>query len=608
MNNMIVKQTKEQSIGILLSLSSILSISFIVSHLFIPIFPTINRFTYSYIYTSNFLGTPLNDAIAIMILTSSIFFMEKKYWHIGGLSISSSFFLYYISEIDYLLILIPIVIIGAIIILNYKNARKYFSTSNFFMWSFIILSIFSLYSVIRWLVFPLDQIPFFEGLTWHLVKIEFDAFYLIARFSPILITLLITSFLIFPFRPYLVTIWNSLLSYGKSENNTKLILNFNFQKFSKYAFYIALGLGLLIPFYALITVPDGVGIGTDIIFYHQWLTEMHNFPDDTIHLAFVKLGGDQLSEGQGDRPLTLLFLYALSSIFNTNSTEFLNSIFFLLTPLLILSSYFFAKQVRDQNFARVVMILTPFSYQVIVGLYTGFIANWLAVITTFITFALILKLEKNFKLVTILLIFLSVLATMFFHTYTWTYLLATISLFLGIKIIFERRKISLKFVISIFLIMLSLGAVDYLKGEFLESNVGIQSNVIRATDVLSVYEFTDRWNNTMYNFTVFFGGYYNNTVLLLFAIVGMLFLTKKNSDYLLAASIFVAALPILFGEYGVQSRLYYDMPIHIIATLGLLSFYNSKLGSKIKIPVIIFIFIHFLLYGIRSVSNFQLVM
>lgn len=595
--------------SIALAISIPVFVSLIANKLNIVTFPTIHRVTYPIIYSTNFFGSSLNDAFIFMFLISSVYLiLKRKYWFLCLASCIPAILLFINFKNEIIVFVAPAILFLIILYLNYGNLRTALRLPRVAMWFLIILSIFSLFSIIRWFVFPVDKIPFFEGVFWHIPKIEFDLFYVIANMAPYLTGVLFVSFLLLPYKSIISNQVRKIAQQSSfvtefeffSIKNSQVFIN----KIKKFILPFALFISVLIPLYALISVNPDTPVGVDIVFYLNWLDIMKAASDDQVlKLVFVELGGDQFSPGQGDRPLTLLFLYFLTSVLPFNPLHVLNSVFFILSPILVVSTYYFANQIKGKNFALIVALITPVSYHAIVGIYTAFIANWLAVITTYLALAFVVKLGDNWKISSVICLFVCSLATMFFHTYTWTYLLATVSFYILATVIL--KKANLKLVITLSIVFISLFAIDFLKGTLTGSNVGIESNFLRVEGAISLLDYADRWRNLMINSTMNFGGYYNNSILLFFAIVGILHLKKRNPDVLLASSIFVATIPILFGEFGVQSRLLYDVPIHVIAALGILKLWKSQFDIKLKIPALFFIFIHFFLYGIKAVSNLQ---
>ena len=183
-------------------------------------------------------------------------------------------------------------------------------------------------------------------------------------------------------------------------------------------------------------------IGVDTHNYIEWITELINFPDisSVIQGVFVTQSG-------GDRPITLILLLLITHIVSMNNPSVIEFTPLLLGPLLILVVYLFTRELTSNDIISLISaFLTAVSYQMLIGLYAGLYANWMALIIGYLSLTFLIKyLKRGFK--THLFIYSAlVILTLLTHVYTWAIftIITGILLVVLIKInLFERKRVAL---------------------------------------------------------------------------------------------------------------------------------------------------------------------
>src|SRR5690242_19187709 len=108
---------------------------------------------------------------------------------------------------------------------------------------------------------------------------------------------------------------------------------------------------------------------------------------------------------------------------------------------------------EKRSLAVIAAIMTATSYQVIIGFYAAYYSNWMALITMSISIVFLLKSLQNLNGKNLALFATFTIATLFFHTYVWSYYVAVIGLFLIWSVVQKKlRKESLKTIIILAMI------------------------------------------------------------------------------------------------------------------------------------------------------------
>src|SRR5438477_939886 len=201
--------------------------------------------------------------------------------------------------------------------------------------------------------------------------------------------------------------------------------------------------------------PNGNIVGTDTPVYIEWTRQMlaRPFPQ-AISYAFS--GADS-----GFRPVPLILFYLIASL-GVRPEQVVEFSPVILGPLLSLSSFVFVTTGSgDNGTAAIAALVASFSFDVKVGIWPGYLANWLGMIIAFFFLAAFSLFEKSKrKTIVIPLIFLS-LALLLTHPWTWALILTTAFFFALTRPRFERKLLTTS---TIALIAVGV-IVDFAKGK-----------------------------------------------------------------------------------------------------------------------------------------------
>jgi hypothetical protein len=470
-------------------------------------------------------------------------------------------FVYSYDIIGYVSLLsIPVVALATLVQKFFYNRLLWTGTSsltlNYLCVGIIILALSSI--VISLLTLVADQE--IEGRDYFI-----DSFYLLSRFSPVIMFLLIFAV---PLR--------SLLAQAASRLTPRhQIVNFRLipEKDMKRSVRI-LALSLCALFSILITLiphlsPENRVIGVDTNYYVNWIKELEQTESvgDFISHIFTNIGF-----GSGDRPLSILFLYLLTRPYITEDlfAYIEHLVPAILAPLLTLSIYFLTREITKNDLAALLSaFITTVSFQVVIGIYAGFYANWISLIFGYFSLVYLFKgLQNPSKLN--MTVFVSLLVIVLFtHVYTYTIFVVFLSIFLLTGLFLKKYP---KRIIVIFLIIItSTVLLDFIRSLNNPSLAGIEGDLSAAeTTGSGVSQFGYRWDNLVRTVQVFLGGGYSNILLLSLALYASLALYSKT-NYAVFISIFLSLgiLPLFFANRDLMSRVLYDIPFQLPAAFSL---------------------------------------
>jgi hypothetical protein len=187
------------------------------------------------------------------------------------------------------------------------------------------------------------------------------------------------------------------------------------------------------------------------------------------------------------------------------------------------------------------------------------------------------------------------IGVLFFHVYTWAILTAVAGVFLLTMLVIQnkRRKKNTNnnnyfpnrriIWLLLFAILASI-VVDVSKVLLTGSSGGLEQDIEIAQTGLGIEQFNLRWeilNTTIYHGL---GGVFSNFIILL---LGLFWVLKSNmrEPYTIFLIIFLSTgiVPLFFGSWGIQTRVFYDIPFEIPAAISL--YYISKRSGSILVTL-----------------------
>jgi hypothetical protein len=324
-------------------------------------------------------------------------------------------------------------------------------------------------------------------------------------------------------------------------------------------------------------------VAEDTSIYAKWIDPMNDSKDipELLRLAFVEIR----IASTGDRPLSLLILHSLSSFFDTVSA-FEIVLPALLAPLLVLIVYFLTKELTDNTTAAFFSsFITAVSFQVMIGMYAGFYAAWIALIFGYLSLIFALRYLKNQDNMNLVWLSISMIALLFSHVYTWTLFTAFFIIFLLVlkwKRVYDSRSIGI-----ILIIVIAVFVTDLVRSYLIGLSSGIQRDIVIAESFkFGLSQAGAAWSNIVRTVEVHLGGIFGNIITLSLALYSAIML-RYNNVLSLFVMVFlsIGILPLLFGDKIVQSRVLYDIPFQIPVACALTSVFASRHGKLISIVI-----------------------
>jgi len=324
--------------------------------------------------------------------------------------------------------------------------------------------------------------------------------------------------------------------------------------------------------YAIAGVYNPAFPGVDVPYYIERLNYMLN---STSIEAFGYASKD-------DRFLYLILQYLCYQFAGSSAEDFVTySMPVVLMVLLMFSTFFLMRVGRSLLHAATAMLVTAFSFQVTVGLYAGFYANWFALFFVYAFYGLLMTVlkEKRRNPFLLTLTGLASVAVLYVHPWTWVLLvmmiLASYIVTTLLLIFFRRADIhgyiwDLKFLSIILAVNVLMFYVKGLLGvgsgaTLVDGYVRVERIHPSVLYVLQLKYLLDR----MFNWWV--GGFYAYAPMVIFAILGVFSFLDYNDRYnRLLLNWMLIASAMAFVDFPWQGRFLYLTPFNVYVALGIL--------------------------------------
>jgi hypothetical protein len=436
----------------------------------------------------------------------------------------------------------------------------------------------------------------------------YEIFVLLSSLSPILMTLLI---LCFPIKLLLngsITLIRSKIKDNRKnnsqhvtkDNNSKHII---IMRSSTKIIYLALFMLLsviigLVPHQPVVNKDDRT-VGADTGDYVKLIKDTSMNSNGSIQEFIRQIF---VVQDAGDRPLTLLFLFTVIKMVPSDLSHTIDYLPVALGPALVLVVYFLTRVMTSNNDSISILasFLTAISFQTLIGIYAGLYANWFALIIGNLSIVYLFKFLKAHGRLNFIAYSILVILLLFSHVYTWSIFALVMATFLIVMLMlnYYRRK----YIILLLLVIFSTVVVDVVRMNLTGSTGGIERD-IQAYNYYGVgpKQFFMRWNNIVDTTEHFHGGLLANFIILG---LGLYWLFRANytqpHNIFLMIFLSVGIMPLFFGDWLVQTRVFYNIPFQIPAAIGLNYIKQQSKGTMILLSVCIWL----TAVSIVSVSNF----
>lgn len=574
-------------------------------------YPTINRVTHvARPFDGTLFSTTADSILMIIFFWLTIAFYLKwsvKTALITGLIFSSSTILFLTNVIvlqDSVVFLLPIALSVIILITKLNLPSKKVDTKIVIQCLAAYVIILETLSLAGWIIRPVTNVS-------ALLDLEQRFFYILNSLSPLFLMVIITSFV---FR-FLVTQINHQRFVTVMDTIRKLsnTINVEYPLGRKEPIFLIgiVAFSVFVSSFPHMANENGFSLllGVDNKYYVRWMAELYdnaNNAETITYRAFLSING-------GDRPLTLLLIHAVSSLFNISVDDTLVFLPMFLSGSLAIAVYVFVSAgTRNKKLALLASFMSVVSYHMVVGIYSAFLANWLALSASLLALTFLVKIKKISSLVAYAGFGAFALLALFIHSYTGAFLLAStityimISILLGIKTK-TGIKVS-KDLFPIAIIVIAIVAFDIAKTFGTGTVGGVEGLSQELGRGVGLEQFALRWNNLQYAFTVFLGGYLANIFVFVPAAVWAIFVKlSDNFNRLILSQIAVSIIPILVGDFSEQARIFFDLFLYIPASILIFNIYMYRKQHPALLIIALMIVIAATTYTFRSLSNLELI-
>lgn len=304
----------------------------------------------------------------------------------------------------------------------------------------------------------------------------------------------------------------------------------------------------------------GALVGVDSSTYKDWLDQMlAKPPGQALVYAFV-------TGLEGSRPVLLIPLY-LVALSGVPTLRIIMSLPMVLAPLVSVSAYVFVRYGQgNARFAGLVSIFTGLSFYTTIGMWGGYLANWLALSETYLFLTILLLYAKSSSILKLGGMFLLTTGLLLTHPWTWVQVFA-VSLAFMLATYRETRRFFLPVSVA------ALGTfgviLDFVKSwAFGTRNLtaDLATKTPAGGPAQSLLSFWPR----IIDATIYFHqGLMADSIILGASLVGVLLLRFKDPfQRLLILWVAVSAIPFLVLDSYHQARILYNLPIPILTAFG----------------------------------------
>jgi hypothetical protein len=342
---------------------------------------------------------------------------------------------------------------------------------------------------------------------------------------------------------------------------------------------------------------DNQQIGVDSRLYVNWVGNLTNTDSaqDFLHEAFNL-------QAEGTRPLALIFLFAIMKIIGTVDPFFIFEYLpIILGPALVSTTYFLSRELTSNDVTSLfASFLTAVSFQMLIGIYAGFYANWLALICGYLAAMFLIRFLKipskfNYALFSVLITLLLLI-----HVFTWSTFVIVFFVFIVAMMILKRYP--RRNAVLLLLVVISTVALDVARTSFTGSTGGVIQNLNIPGTGIGSEEFSKHWKTLVETVHISVGGMFSNFVILGLCLYWLFFSKmQKTSDTFIIIFMSVGILPLFFGDWIIQTRILYNTPFQIPAAIALARISNRGHMFRVFLPAIV---IWLVAMSVTSVSNF----
>jgi hypothetical protein len=475
-----------------------------------------------------------------------------------------------------------------------------------------VLILFEVASLSSWIFNIFDyETPFMPTPRWIFPQIDLQMFNLLYPLTSWLFLLFLYSWIWIPaLKRMLSGAAISKRTHTRFETHSLFPIPNTDSKHKLDHKYVALGLLLclataaFIAYYPYTHAPSSTLVGADSAHYYNRLNEMSQ--------------KGPLVALDSDRPFAYLLMYFVQQLSGSPPETTVIIMPVILAVCLSLAVFWFVRVgTKNELLALMASLFSSFSFQVTVGVFAYFVANWLAIVECFLMLVFLLKGFENNSWKYIIASALIGMAVLLTHPYTWDVLMAILVFYLAW--IFVKRKPDRKLEMALLAVLLASNLVFYTAYSLTPSGKGV-SYATGARDVtsgISISNFLNLQNGLSSMVQEWVGGILGNPLLLVLGVAGLfsLFDFKQNFNRIMLLWVLIPSLALLVVTPNpYYYRFIYLVPIQVQAAAGLywilnmlektmLSFKSSEAFRVLKTTIVVLVVLFMLNYALRSVDE-----
>jgi hypothetical protein len=311
-----------------------------------------------------------------------------------------------------------------------------------------------------------------------------------------------------------------------------------------------------------------------------------------------------------ERPLTIMILIVFQLTLGVDPLLAVKLMPIVLAPMLVFSAFMFSSRAfGNRSLSLLIAFLTATSSYVVIGLYGGFVANWMAISAMFGFLTFVLNFWNTRSLASYIAALSLLIAILFIHVYTWTFVILATGLFLSWTYFYVRKDRQKNKTLALLGLLLAISiGVDLLKATSGGTLAGFEVDQNLAQESVSGNLFLSRWSNLTFAISTYLGGGLGSILPLVLSIIWLVSMKFTNDSNRIIASFFFVAAPLLiFGDYVIQSRLLYILPVNVAMSVGAYMVASNLRDKRTSLAFLAFVVLYQLNYAMRSISNFYLI-
>lgn len=544
------------------------------------VYTLVHRVTYENIFQTHVTTLHIDALVTISVTMAWVYFsIKNKYTKSGVLIFFSVFLLLYLVNYDATIVLgaeLTIPVIVSLIIIDKFRGNKILKhdAQLSIRYITIVTMVLASLGIISLTLFLIN------GSTMSEVEKYPYAVYqeLLSVLTPIVMAALV-------FCLPLKVLLNAVLNKVKMNRYSFLLNTAEVRLDSKkviiyLSLCIILGIAAAVIPHSAVTNPNHERLGVDTPRYVLWLNLMKNETAAPLQLALKDIAS-------GDRPLTLIILFIMAEVSKADPFQVAEYSPIIFVPFLVLVTFFLTRQLTSNDkIALISSFLSAISFQTLIGIYSGFYANWLALILGYLVFALLLRNLKTPSKFSAAALALTMSAVLLAHVYTWTIVISVAFVFLFVVLMlnyYPRRRIFV-----LYLILSSSIAVDILKSTWIGSSSGLEVDLsVGVTHGLGISQFGERLKTLADTVQIYYGGVYANIAILGLVLYWLIHCRARElANIFIMIFLSTALVPLFLGDYALQSRVLYNVPFQIPAAISLY-YIGRKNGKMISIALLL---------------------